>query len=86
LSSEHPDFGPYISTKHLVKFEKTLVSIRKDPPALGQDTAAVMARVGCSEEQIQAVLAEAKAEQDSAHNQDRIKFAASSGQAARDKS
>jgi hypothetical protein len=66
--------------------KKTPASIRKDPPALGQDTAAVMARVGCSKEQIQAVLDEAKAEHNSAHNQDRIKFAASSGQAGWDKS
>ena len=43
-------------TNHPVRFEKTPAAILKDAPTLGQDTEAVLARLGYSEEEINEII------------------------------
>ena len=44
--SEHPVIGPYRQAAHPARFEKTPASIRRHAPALGADTAEVLAEFG----------------------------------------
>jgi crotonobetainyl-CoA:carnitine CoA-transferase CaiB-like acyl-CoA transferase len=59
---DHPVIGRYISTKHPVRFEKTPAAIYKDAPTVGQDTVAVLARIGYSEDQIAEIMGSASTE------------------------
>jgi crotonobetainyl-CoA:carnitine CoA-transferase CaiB-like acyl-CoA transferase len=59
---EHPVIGPYISTKHPVRFEKSPAATYSDPPTLGQNTEEVLARIGYTQEQITEIMGSASSE------------------------
>ncbi|QHS34979.1 CoA transferase [Alcaligenes faecalis] len=54
---EHPTEGPICTPSPLGKYSRTPLSIRRHAPSLGEHTAQVLAELGYSEQDIQAMLA-----------------------------
>jgi crotonobetainyl-CoA:carnitine CoA-transferase CaiB-like acyl-CoA transferase len=55
---EHPVSGTYYTMQHPVRFEKTPAAMYKDASTVGQDTMAVLTRLGYSAEEIEVILDE----------------------------